>query len=126
MTEVHKDKNGKHLINNLADNVSPHFSGDDFISSADSVGIEFSIWPGLVSLERFSTDCDGTKSVHDQVNPKELDDIQWAVSKSDTTDQDNKAKADVYGELELHELADVIKDDTAPHDSMMDWKEVII
>jgi len=43
VAKVHKDEDRKHLIDDLADNVSPHFSGDDLISSADPVGVEFSV-----------------------------------------------------------------------------------
>ena len=73
LTGVHDDQDGDSLINNLTNDVSPHDSSHDLISSADTRKISSSFLFSFIWLSAKSNRCEG---IHNQVDPKELNDIQ--------------------------------------------------
>jgi hypothetical protein len=123
LTEVQEDDNRDRLVEHHAKDASPHGHCQDFVSSADTIGPTFI---SLASLEWFSTDGDGTQSVHDEVEPKELNDVEGCVAKGHATQKNNEAQSDVDSKLELDELSHVVEDGATPHDGIVDGLEIVI
>lgn len=120
---IHQDQDGEKLVEGLSENVSPHDSVHDFVSSADTSGASLT---DVLGLKRLGANGDGGQSVHDQVDPEQLNDIERRVSEGETTQENDKAQCDVDRQLELHEFAYISEDRSAPHDCVMDRLEIVI
>lgn len=73
----------------------------------------------------FSRQGDGSESVHDQVDPKELDGVEWRLSDEEPTDEDGQECRNVHSYLELEETGDVVEDVSSPLDGLYGSFEVI-
>ena len=69
---------------------------------------------------------DSGKHIHDQVDPKKLNDGEWAVSKEGAGKDDNEEAGDVASKLELDEFSAIVEDIAAPSNSVDDRGEVVI
>lgn len=119
-SEVHEDNHYKKLIGSLNKNLSPHSWKNNLIVSSDSLRL------AVVGLIWFSSNCDGTKDIHDQVGPEHLNNIERGMSESSSTKNSDGANNDVDGHLELNELSNVVKDGSTPLDSSADGNEIVI
>ena len=79
---IHHYQNNNGLVNNLAKDVPPHDSIHNFVSSANPLKI---ILASPFSLEWLCAESNGSESIHDQVDPKKLDDVEGRVTKSHST-----------------------------------------
>ena len=74
----------------------------------------------------FGRKSDSRKHIHDQVDPKKLNDGEWAVSKEGAGKDYNEEAGDVASKLELDEFSAIIDDIAAPSDSGHNGGEVIV
>jgi len=76
--EEEEDQKDDLLVSNLTDDVFPHSRGDDFIPFGNSLGILGQLlhllWGWL------SSEGEGSKDVHHNVDPQKLDDSKWSLS----------------------------------------------
>jgi hypothetical protein len=66
------------------------------------------------------------EGVHDEVDPEELNGGQRGTVATHGADERNDDGANVDRDLELHELADVVKDAATPHDRLHNRAEVVV
>ena len=107
-TCVEQDDHDDNLIDDLAEDGSPHFRQEDLVVLLYSSLLKLS-WVG-----RLGGKSNGGESVHDHVDPEELDDVEWAVSESGSTEEHDEESTDVNSHLEDNELSDVVVDVSSP------------
>jgi len=69
---------------------------------------------------------DGSKHVHDQVNPEKLNHIEGRVAKNKGARENKEEARNVGGHLEGNELANVVLQVSAPSDGGDDCQEVVV
>ena len=115
-----KDHQNDKLIKSLAKDVSPHDSVNDLLGLAGRLAIHKGIMGWL------SSKCEGSKSIHNEVNPEHLDGSERWILEDHGTSEDNDQGGNIDCELELEELPDVIEDVPSILDSNLNRAEVII
>ena len=89
------------LVDNLGKDGAPHNRGNEAVFLLDAVGRE-------ILFRSFSSKGNSSEDVHDQVNPKKLNNVERRHSCADSTQDDNGQAAEVHSELELKELANIV------------------
>mmetsp|Transcript_14331 Transcript_14331/g.48991 ORF Transcript_14331/g.48991 Transcript_14331/m.48991 type:complete len:276 (+) Transcript_14331:626-1453(+) len=74
----------------------------------------------------FGGERQGSKGVHDQVDPEHLDSIQRALRQDGSANAGQRAGGDVDRQLELQELADVVVNAAAPLDGCDDGNKIVV
>ena len=119
-TGVEQEEHDENLIEGLGEDGSHHGLGDDVLASVDALFADLS-WVGVLSSKS-----NGSKDVHDQVDPEELHDTEGRVTKDERGGEDENDAGNVDGHLELDELAHVILDVTTITDGGDHSLEVIV
>jgi len=90
-----KDEEDDTLERSLTENVFDHSLVDDVFL--------LSVWWSLekLSLWQFSSKSEGSKGVHDQVDPQKLDGSEWRVLQDDGSNKRDDESDNVDGQLEL-------------------------
>lgn len=96
------------LEDGLAENVLNHLSGDDvFLLSI--------WWPHKqLWLRCLGGECEGSKGVHDEVDPEKLDGGKWTLLEYQGADEAGEEGDYVDGQLELEESSNVVINISAP------------
>jgi hypothetical protein len=55
----------------------------------------------LLERGRLCSQTDGSKGIHNEIDPQKLDDAEWWVTKGRSTNQNSKAAYNIDTELEL-------------------------
>ena len=74
----------------------------------------------------FSSKGNSSEDVHDQVNPKKLNNVERRHASADATQDDNSQEAEVHSELELKELANIVYDVATPFHGLKNRSEVVV
>ena len=117
-SEIEEDDEGEGLVDELGENGSPHFWDEDSEFSADAAAGIFLVW--------ICADGNGSQDVHDEVQPKHLDDVEWQVTKSQSTEEANEHEHTIDCKLELDELAHIVEHGASPFDGLLNRYEVVI
>ena len=80
----------------------------------------------LLEGGRLCSQTNGSKGIHNEIDPQKLDDAEWGVTKGCSTNQNGKAAYYINTKLELQELSNVIKDISSPTCGFEDRTEVIV
>jgi len=75
---------------------------------------------------RFSSKSKGSESVHDKVDPKHLNCIQWGTLQNNRAEEHNEHSNDIDRQLELKELPDVVINISSVSEGNNNRTEVII
>ena len=108
------------LICRMPENEQPHSTGyQGFLAP---VGFPLQELVG----GRFGGESKTSKSIHDEINPEELDGTEGRVPNTEWPDENQSDGNNVYRQLELEEFWDGVVDVATPLDSFHDTREVII
>ena len=77
-------------------------------------------------MRSFSCEGNSCEHVHNQVDPKKLNDDERRVAEDDSSDEYEGHAGDIHGHLELNEFANVVLEVAAPTDGSDDCEEVIV
>lgn len=104
----------------MAQDVSPHNWSDNLFIFILWLSIEdiISRWLGGKSK--------GTKSIHNQINPKHLNGIKWRISHNNWSEENDEHSTNVNSKLELQEFSNIIKYTSSVFKSNDNRGEVII
>lgn len=104
----------------MSEDVSPHDLIDD--------GVRFWIWLSLEDVVHWglSGQSESTKGIHNKIDPKHLDGVQWGVTKDCRAEEDDGHSSEIDGKLELQEFSDTVVDVTAVLEGHNNRSEVII
>lgn len=83
------------------------------------------LFKGLLSWI-FSSKSKSAKNIHDNIDPEELNRVEWWLSKDWDTNSKSQEKRDVDCDLELEESLDVLVDVSTPHDGLKVSNVIII
>ena len=119
-TGVEQEEHDEDLIEGLGEDGSHHGLGDDVLASVDALFADLS-WVGVLSSKS-----NGSKDVHDQVDPEELHDTEGRVTKDERGGEDEDDAGDVDSHLELDELAHVVLNVTTIADGGDHSLEVVV
>jgi len=87
----------------VSKNVSPHKLRHDWCI--------FVIWLSQENIISwwFSSESKSSESVHNKVNPKHLNSVQWRVLDDDRSEENNEHGNNVDSQLELQEFSDIVE-----------------
>jgi hypothetical protein len=125
------------LVDNLGYNVSPHVSVENWIFSTDSqLWVFFSfvfflcffIFRIFIFLLEwgFRAKSNSSKSVHNQVHPKQVNDSEWWSSNTKWRNENACNQTNIHCHLELDELTNILEQSSSPHNCLVNWQEIII
>jgi len=115
-----EDQENNDLVECMSENVAPHDGVDDLLVAC--VGLAFQKF----FIRRLGCQGEGSKSVHDQVDPEHLDGRQSFVSEEQSTDKHDEHGSAVHCQLELKELSDIVIDVASVFDGDDDRAEVVV
>mmetsp|Transcript_6663 Transcript_6663/g.19751 ORF Transcript_6663/g.19751 Transcript_6663/m.19751 type:complete len:513 (-) Transcript_6663:2198-3736(-) len=108
------------LVSRLDEDVPPH-------GTVDEAGVAL-VWTSVEELEGggFGAEGKGSHGVHDEVHPEHHHRVEGRLVPCHGGQEGDGQRDDVHGELELEELADVVKDRAAPQDGLDDRRELVV
>ena len=108
------------MIERVSKNVSPHNFWHNWSL--------FWVWLSFKNIITwwFSGKSKCSEGVHDKINPKHLNSVQWRVLDDDRSKENNKHSSKVNSQLELQEFSHIIENISTMSKSSDDGGEVII
>jgi hypothetical protein len=119
-SEVGKHEHANQLVDELEHDLAGHSLGDDLVLGRDASGLE------CLGIGVLGGESNGSKNIHDQVDPEELHDVEGRVTKENGCGDNVDHASDVDGDLVLDKLADVVLNVTAPFDGSDNSHEVVV
>jgi hypothetical protein len=108
------------LVEGHVQNVLDHLAGNNVIVTVLGHAVEETF------LGELSGEGKGSKGVHNQVNPEELDGLERGLLGDARADKGGNEGTNVHGELELEEALNVIVNIATPHSSLHNASEVVV
>lgn len=115
-----QDTEDSYLVERPAEDVSSHdVAYDRFVSVS---------WLSVKNFlgGRLSCESEGSESIHDKVDPQNLNRRHDCLVDCDSSEKNNDDGDNVYGELELQELTDAVVDVSAEHNAKKRVVKVVI
>mmetsp|Transcript_8943 Transcript_8943/g.20555 ORF Transcript_8943/g.20555 Transcript_8943/m.20555 type:complete len:277 (+) Transcript_8943:730-1560(+) len=110
----HQHAENDELVQGMENHVAEHGLGEQRAVATVGLAVQQRVGGALRGERK------GSKRVHDEVHPQELDRLEWRVTEHTGAEEGNHDCNQVDGELELQELADVVIHAAAPLDSHHD------
>ena len=108
----------KYLVGSLNEDIAPHNFFDNLLIlvAADIIILVGVVIEAVMLLERgrLCSQTNGSKGIHNEIDPQKLDDAEWWVTKGGSTNQYSEAANNIDTELELQELSNVVKNISSP------------
>lgn len=123
----------KDLVGSLNEDIAPHNFFDNLLIlvAADimllvTVFIVVIFFVMMLERGRLCSQTNGSKGIHNEIDPQKLDDAEWWVTKGRSTNQYGEAANNIDTELELQELSNVVKDISSPTCGSEDRAEIVV
>ena len=97
-----KNEENDGLIDGMSENVSSHNTGNNWVVLLVWLSVQNS-WGWW-----FGGKSKSGKGIHDKVDPKHLNGIEWSLFSDDGTCEYNTHGNEVYGKLKLEEFSDIV------------------